>query len=120
MVDLVALLKALPEGSKAQREMMLDEANAALIGRHLARENLSRLDRVLEVRVDRLAARFSSWYELFPRSQSGDPMRHGTFQDVIAHLPYVRDMGFDVLYFPPIHPIGSSNRKGRNNAVRAK
>jgi len=71
------------------------------------------------VTVDRPAAVFSSWYEIFPRSQSGDPRRHGTFNDVIAALPRVRAMGFDTLYFPPIHPIGTSNRKGRNNSLQA-
>jgi len=83
------------------------------------RVNLSRHDRELEVVVDRRIARCGAWYELFPRSMSDDPRRHGTFDDVIAKLPYVRDMGFDVLYFPPIHPIGRTNRKGRNNALVA-
>jgi starch synthase (maltosyl-transferring) len=69
--------------------------------------------------VDRREAAFSAWYELFPRSQSGDGKRHGTFDDVIARLPYVRDLGFDVLYLTPIHPIGRTNRKGRNNALSA-
>ena len=69
--------------------------------------------------VDRRAARYASWYELFPRSQSPVPHQHGTLRDVIARLPYIRDMGFDVLYFPPIHPIGRRNRKGRNNALHA-
>lgn len=67
--------------------------------------------------AERRAAGFSSWYEIFPRSQSGDATRHGTFDDVIRALPRVRDMGFDVLYFPPIHPIGKKNRKGRNNTL---
>jgi len=67
--------------------------------------------------VERPQAAFASWYELFPRSQSGDANRHGTFDDVIARLPFVRRMGFDVLYFPPIHPIGQKNRKGRNNTL---
>jgi starch synthase (maltosyl-transferring) len=66
---------------------------------------------------ERSTARFASWYEIFPRSMSDDPRRHGTFQDVIRHLPRIRDMGFDVLYFPPIHPIGKTNRKGRNNSL---
>src|SRR3546814_10879269 len=70
------------------------------------RTHLTRYERELEVVVDRTAARFAAWYEMFPRSQSGDPARHGTLDDVIAKLPYVRDMGFDVLYFTPIHPIG--------------
>jgi starch synthase (maltosyl-transferring) len=69
------------------------------------------------VDAERTEARFASWYELFPRSQSGDPNRHGTFADVIAQLPRIRAMGFDVLYFPPIHPIGRTNRKGRNNSL---
>jgi starch synthase (maltosyl-transferring) len=67
--------------------------------------------------ADRLEARFASWYEIFPRSMSDDAERHGTFTDVIRHLPRIRDMGFDVLYFPPIHPIGRSNRKGPNNTL---
>lgn len=70
--------------------------------------------------VDRPQAMFASWYELFPRSATNDPHRHGTFNDVIAQLPRIRAMGFDVLYFPPIHPIGRVNRKGRNNSLRAE
>jgi len=69
------------------------------------------------VEVEREAARFSSWYEMFPRSQTNDRTRHGTFRDVIARLPHVAAMGFDTLYFPPIHPIGTRNRKGRNNTL---
>jgi starch synthase (maltosyl-transferring) len=70
--------------------------------------------------VEREAARFSSWYELFPRSQATGAGRHGTFQDVARRLPHIAAMGFDTLYFPPIHPIGVRNRKGRNNAVTAE
>ncbi|WP_075216207.1 maltotransferase domain-containing protein [Mongoliimonas terrestris] len=73
----------------------------------------------LPLDAERTGAGFAAWYELFPRSQSGDPNRHGTLDDVIAQLPRVRDMGFDVLYFPPIHPIGRTNRKGRNNTLKA-
>jgi len=69
------------------------------------------------VDVERPQAEFASWYELFPRSLTDDVGRHGTFDDVIAALPRVRAMGFDVLYFPPIHPIGKANRKGRNNSL---
>jgi starch synthase (maltosyl-transferring) len=71
------------------------------------------------VRVDRPAAEFASWYELFPRSVTSDPAVHGTFRSVTERLPAIRAMGFDVLYFPPIHPIGRINRKGRNNSLRA-
>ena len=73
----------------------------------------------IPIDAERKAAGFASWYELFPRSQSNDAHRHGTFDDVIARLPAVRAMGFDVLYFPPIHPIGQTNRKGRNNSLTA-
>ena len=69
--------------------------------------------------VDRERARFSSWYELFPRSTSPDPSRHGTFRDVEALLPEIAAMGFDILYMPPIHPIGQAFRKGPNNSTTA-
>ncbi|HEY1288759.1 MAG TPA: alpha-1,4-glucan--maltose-1-phosphate maltosyltransferase [Burkholderiales bacterium] len=83
-----------------------------------AREAVVESD-ALEVVVDPIKARFSSWYEMFPRSVRGDG-RHATFNDVVERLPYVQDMGFDVLYFPPIHPIGTTARKGKNNAVAAQ
>jgi starch synthase (maltosyl-transferring) len=76
-----------------------------------------RYSRELHLWVDRERARFSTWYELFPRSTSPDPGRHGTFADVKALLPSISAMGFDVLYMPPIHPIGTAFRKGRNNNV---
>ena len=69
--------------------------------------------------IDRLRARYGAWYEIVPRSQAKVPGRHGTFKDCIERLPDVAAMGFDVLYFTPIHPIGQKNRKGRNNAVSA-
>jgi starch synthase (maltosyl-transferring) len=75
---------------------------------------------VYTVRADRPAAEFASWYELFPRSATHDPAVHGTFRSVIERLPDIRAMGFDVLYFPPINPIGRVNRKGRNNSLRAE
>jgi len=107
-------------GSDSQLDILLDPVAAKTIQDAAERGNLSRYDRELVVIADRIAARFSAWYELFPRSMSDDPARHGTFDDVIAKLPYVRGMGFDVLYFPPIHPIGKKNRKGRNNALKAE
>ena len=70
--------------------------------------------------VDRPLARCSAWYELFPRSTSPDPKRAGTLADVETRLPYIAEMGFDVLYLPPIHPIGTTHRKGRNNATTAR
>ncbi|HUH58647.1 MAG TPA: alpha-1,4-glucan--maltose-1-phosphate maltosyltransferase [Candidimonas sp.] len=71
------------------------------------------------VSVERREAGFASWYELFPRSQGPEPGVHGTLVDVIDRLPAIQEMGFDVLYFPPIHPIGMRNRKGKNNALVA-
>jgi starch synthase (maltosyl-transferring) len=73
----------------------------------------------LQIVVDRERARFSTWYELFPRSWSDVPGQHGTLRDVAARLEYVADMGFDVLYLPPVSPIGKSFRKGKNNSVEA-
>ncbi|WP_040621809.1 alpha-1,4-glucan--maltose-1-phosphate maltosyltransferase, partial [Rhodovulum sp. PH10] len=69
--------------------------------------------------IERARARTGAWYEIFPRSQTDDPKRHGTFDDVIARLPEIAGLGFDVLYFPPIHPIGKKNRKGKNNSLKA-
>jgi starch synthase (maltosyl-transferring) len=72
------------------------------------------------VLVEHAKALFSTWYELFPRSASLDKGRHGTFKDCVRLLPRISTMGFDVLYMPPIHPIGKVNRKGKNNNVRSK
>jgi starch synthase (maltosyl-transferring) len=69
--------------------------------------------------VDRARARFGAWYETFPRSAGADPRRSGTFREASADLARIADLGFDVVYLPPIHPIGSSFRKGRNNALAA-
>jgi starch synthase (maltosyl-transferring) len=74
----------------------------------------------LQVYVDRKKALFSTWYEFFPRSTSSEPGKHGTFKDCEKLLPRVAAMGFDTLYFPPVHPIGEVNRKGRNNAINAE
>ena len=71
----------------------------------------------LEVEVDRPLARCSAWYEMFPRSCAAEPGRHGTFADCARRLDYVSEMGFDIFYLPPVHPIGRAQRKGRNNAL---
>src|SRR5512134_1874096 len=73
----------------------------------------------LTVTVDPVKGRFSTWYEMFPRSCAPEPGRPGTLRDCEARLPYVAGMGFDVLYLPPIHPIGAHQRKGRNNREAA-
>ena len=102
----------------ALKALALDPARAALIARHADRSRAS--SATLELIADRKQAGFSSWYELFPRSAGVVPGVHGTFADVERRLPYIADMGFDVLYLPPIHPIGRVNRKGRNNALSAE
>jgi starch synthase (maltosyl-transferring) len=106
------------DGTGGVSSLLTDQA-AALYRRVGPRTNLTEYGKILRVRVDRPRAGFSAWYELVPRSQSGDPARHGTFDDVVARLPYIRDLGFDVLYMPPIHPIGRINRKGKNNSLTA-
>ena len=87
--------------------------------RNADRRRATTYGRELAVIVDREKARFSAWYEMFPRSSSPQPGRHGTLQDCTKRLDYVAGMGFDVLYLPPIHPIGRVNRKGKNNAETA-
>ena len=114
-------LKALLDDTAGQdvarrQEVLMSDVALNLMLRAGPRTNLTRYDKELVALVDREAAAFSAWYELMPRSW-GPNGTHGTFDDVIGRLPYVRDLGFDVLYFPPIHPIGKTNRKGRNNTL---
>ena len=105
------------DGNRAARA--LDDGLDRLMATHPDRSHETLHEPALELIVDPALARFSTWYELFPRSASPDPGRHGTFRDVIARLPYVADMGFDVLYLPPIHPIGTTFRKGPNDVTDA-
>jgi starch synthase (maltosyl-transferring) len=88
----------------------------ACMARFPDRSRATAYPRVLPVVVDRQRARFGAWYEMFPRSCAPEPGRHGTFKDCEARVPYIASMGFDVLYLPPIHPIGMTHRKGPNNA----
>lgn len=101
-----------------QVALFLAERSARLMAEADHRPYLS-LSPEYPVDVERQRAQFASWYELFPRSITDDPQRHGTFDDVHGRLSMIHDMGFDVLYFPPIHPIGRRHRKGRNNALSA-
>jgi starch synthase (maltosyl-transferring) len=106
----------------APLRLALDGELGELMDRHSDRHFATRYAAELAVVVDRPRARFGSWYEMFPRScgpTAGETGRHGTFDDCAARLRYVAEMGFDVVYLPPIHPIGKTYRKGRNNAVRA-
>ncbi len=101
-------------------EVAMSEGLASLMRRHAPRPFVSEWSSPVRIWVDRARARFSTWYELFPRSASPDPTRHGTLRDVEARLDYVASMGFDVLYLPPIHPIGRAYRKGKNNSPIAE
>ena len=104
--------------AKAVETSSSPELSAAMI-RNADRRRATTYGKELAVVVDREKARFSAWYEMFPRSASDQPGRHGTLQDCIKRLDYVSGMGFDVLYLPPIHPIGRVNRKGKNNNEKA-
>ena len=97
----------------------LDEVMCALAMRYPDRSLEARWGVDMPLVVDRERARYSTWYELFPRSAGTEPGKHGTFKDVEKRLPYVAELGFDVLYMPPIHPVGRERRKGKNNAVSA-
>jgi starch synthase (maltosyl-transferring) len=104
----------------AAQTAALDPALATMMALYLDPAMETRYERELRVTVDRERARYSAWYEMFPRSTATDPGRHGTFKDCEARLDYVERLGFDVLYLPPIHPIGKSFRKGKNNATTAE
>jgi starch synthase (maltosyl-transferring) len=97
----------------------LDPELARVMGRFPDRRRATPYDRVLSVWVDRERARWGAWYEMFPRSWGPDPSRGATLREAAAHLGRVAEMGFDVLYLPPIHPIGTTHRKGRGNALQA-
>ena len=99
--------------------LALSDEVTDLMSESYNRDNATPYTKVLKLEVERKKALFSSWYEFFPRSASPVPGKHGTFKDCIRLLPRVAEMGFDVIYFPPIHPIGEVNRKGLNNSLRA-
>jgi starch synthase (maltosyl-transferring) len=107
-------------GVAARLQLALDAELASLVALYPDRSFATAYGQELGVVVDREKARFSTWYEMFPRSCASQPGRHGTFKDCEARLPYIAKMGFDVLYLPPIHPIGRTHRKGRNNATAAQ
>jgi starch synthase (maltosyl-transferring) len=104
----------------AAQTAALDPALTTMMALYLDPGMETRYDRELSVTVDREKARYSAWYEMFPRSTAPEPGRHGTFKDCEARLDYIQRLGFDVLYLPPIHPIGQSFRKGKNNATTAE
>jgi starch synthase (maltosyl-transferring) len=105
--------------TSGQFELLVSDVVREFVASTAHRPFLTQYTREIPLDADRPQAAFASWYELFPRSVTNNGVRHGTFADVIERLADIHAMGFDVLYFPPIHPIGSINRKGRNNSLRA-
>jgi starch synthase (maltosyl-transferring) len=105
-----------PSDPSGRIRLALADDLALLVARYPDRRFATTYGKELQVVVDRELARFSTWYEMFPRSCAPEPGVHGTFKDCEERLPYVAEMGFDVLYFPPIHPIGLTHRKGKNNS----
>src|SRR5262249_20359057 len=116
---ILAAAEAATESDERAR-LLLSEELQGLMPAAAGRDGLTRYPAELPILVERLAARFSAWYELFPRGEPRGGKARAGFEDVIRRLPYGRDLGFDVLYSPPIHPIGRANRKGRNNSLTTK
>jgi starch synthase (maltosyl-transferring) len=114
------ILKSDGVGQREKLKLVTGNEVSRLMERYADRGSAVTYPKELAVLVERERARFSTWYEMFPRSCTDEPGRHGTFKDCEARLPYVAEMGFDVLYFPPIHPIGRTMRKGKNNDVAAR
>lgn len=115
-----AVLRADESAAEEKVAAVEDALVRALMHRHAPRPFVSSLRRALPLIVEPWLARAGAWYELFPRSCAPEPGRHGTLRDLAAKLPEIAEMGFDVVYLPPIHPIGRAFRKGKNNAVKAQ
>jgi starch synthase (maltosyl-transferring) len=115
--NIISALGTLPAEDAVR--LATDASTLTLVRRYQLRSEVTRFEPEMEIIVDRERAVFSSWYELFPRSQSPVPGRHGTFVDCEKSLDYVKSMGFDVLYLTPIHPIGKTSRRGKNGSVVA-
>ena len=114
------ILKRFAAADYTQRcNLLLTEELRATVARWPDRGTASRYDLELEVFVDRVAARYAAWYEMFHRSQGTVPGKPGTLKDCERRLPEIRDLGFDVIYFVPVHPIGRTHRKGPDNSLNA-
>lgn len=119
-VDDAALLQVFADQlAVGDTSAIVDEAWAEILWRHVDRQPSVGLPRPLSIDVDPLLARFGSWYEFFPRSPVVPATGHQTLRDAVERLDHIASMGFDIVYLPPIHPIGATNRKGRNNSVTA-
>jgi starch synthase (maltosyl-transferring) len=115
--EAIELLRNKNKSLSSKLSAALGDDLIELVGRYPDRGAETRYDKELSVIVDREKARFSAWYEMFPRSSAAKPGVHGTFKDCEHLLSYVASMGFDTLYLPPIHPIGYTHRKGKNNSI---
>ena len=116
---LAGFLEKIKDNGKDAAKAALSEDLLELMKRCPDKARIAEYPRVLEVKVERDRALYSTWYEMFPRSAAGVSGKHGTFKDCEKLLPEIAGMGFDVLYFPPIHPIGVEKRKGKNNVLKA-
>lgn len=118
--DLIAWARRLENKTEQVTELVLSPEFANLVHKYPLRKHETTYAREMCIQVEHTKANYSAWYEFFPRSASLEAGKHGTFQDCVRLLPRIAAMGFDVLYFPPIHPIGKVNRKGKNNNVRSQ
>jgi starch synthase (maltosyl-transferring) len=116
----IEFINSVENNPSAAMALVLGEEVSEVMYECTDRRDATTYEKILRVEVERKRALFSSWYEVFPRSTSPQPGRHGTFRDVENIIPLVAKMGFDILYFPPIHPIGVSFRKGKDNSPAAE
>jgi starch synthase (maltosyl-transferring) len=106
-----------PDNVEAKINLAVSDEVRLIMGRIRASDLITTFPETFNIEVERKKAGFSAWYEIFPRSASPEPGKHGTFNDVKKLLPRIAGMGFDILYFPPVHPIGELKRKGKNNTL---
>jgi starch synthase (maltosyl-transferring) len=119
LAEAIELLRSKTTSLSSKLAAALDGDLLELVGRNPDRGGETRYDKELALVVDREKARSSAWYEMFPRSSAAQAGVHGTFKDCERLLPYVASLGFDTLYLPPVHPIGYTHRKGKNNSTTA-
>ena len=123
LADISRLLRGLAAGQNLGQggdpinDVVLGNELRLLMAKYPDRTDCGRYHQILEVTVDRKRAEFASWYEMWARSQGTDPTRSATFAEMELRLDEIAELGFDVVYLPPIHPIGFTNRKGPNNSL---
>ncbi len=120
LLEYIALFSSTKLAKEDKKAPIINQELYELMIKYPIKKHTTTYQKNLEVFVDREKAGFSSWYEFFPRSVNSKGSKHGTFKDCIEFLPYVSDMGFDVIYLPPIHRIGQTKRKARNTSVTSE